>query len=350
MAGSYCAYSPSAWPMPWTMPPWIWPFEQRVVDDPAAVVDPGVARKLHRAGLGIDLDLGDVRPARIRARLRQVAARVERMRRLPGMPAHDLLEADRQVRPLHAIAAVGELHVGRPDFERLRGEVRPLAHRFPHRHRDRAALGHHRARADRAVAHQRRAVGIARPQRDPLRVHAEDLGRDFRVHGLVTLARAAGDGEELGVARRAEADLRLLLRAAAGAGRLDEHRAADPAQLAARPGLGAPGLEALPVGLLQRHVDVAVRIAAVVLRHRQRRLVRELVLAEQVRAGAARSGRRPFRAPPPRPGARRCTRRSAVRRPDRPWSAWCWSAPAGGGRTAPESGTGWWRGSPAAGC
>ena len=50
------------------MPPMELAFDQGVVHDPPAVVDRDVAQELGRTGVGIDLDLGDMRTARKRGR------------------------------------------------------------------------------------------------------------------------------------------------------------------------------------------------------------------------------------------------------------------------------------------
>src|SRR4051812_18990217 len=101
------------------------------------------------------------------------------------------------------------------------------------RDRDGAAMRHHRARADGAFADERRAVRIARLQRDALRIDADDLGHHLGIHRLVALPRRAAERMDACLARGAEADIDFLLRGAAGARWLDEQRAADASQLAA---------------------------------------------------------------------------------------------------------------------
>ena len=55
--------SPSAWPMPCTMPPCSWPSSSVWLMTRPQSSTAGVAQHLDHAGLGIDLDLGDVRAA-----------------------------------------------------------------------------------------------------------------------------------------------------------------------------------------------------------------------------------------------------------------------------------------------
>src|SRR5205807_1183180 len=222
--------------------------EQRVVDYAPAVVHRDIAQHSQLAGVRIDLHLGDMRAARVGTRLRNIAARIERMRRLAGVAARDLLQRDRDVRAFHAVPSMLKLQVLSRNLQRLGGELRSLAHHLARGHGDRAAVGHHRARADRAVAHQGRTVGVAGVQEDLLRIHAEDFGGDLRIHRLVALPGRARDSIDAGVTRVAEADLDFFLRAAAGAGRLDEHGAADAAQLAALLCFFTPAFESLPVG------------------------------------------------------------------------------------------------------
>src|SRR5207237_4990397 len=74
----------------------------------------------------------------------------------------------------------------------------------------------------------------------------------------------SGKHFERGRARLAERGRRLLRAAGRAARGLDEHGAADAAQLVAALGLRAPALEACPLGVLERVVEIAGGIAAVV--------------------------------------------------------------------------------------
>ncbi len=120
---------------------------------------------------------------------------------------------------------------------------------------------------------------------DVLHRHAELVRDELGEGRLVALAVAVRAGQDLDVARRVElesvptpladtaAQLADHLRRRQPAG-LDVGREADAAQLAARLGLGAAGLEALVVGDLDRLVDDRRVVARIVLQA-DRRLVRE---------------------------------------------------------------------------
>jgi len=79
-------------------------------------------------------------------------------------------------------------------------------------------------------------------------VDAEFARRDLRQHGLVPLSGGAGDAVQVHVSRGAELDQDLVLGRERGPGRLDENRAADAAQPAARFRFGAPRFEAVRPG------------------------------------------------------------------------------------------------------
>src|SRR5262249_56395777 len=96
---------------------------------------------------------------------------------------------------------------------------------------------------------ERRPVGIACAQHDLVGRNPEDLANDVGEHGLVALPRRPRQRVEPYVATGVEADGDLLLADAARG--LDEHRAADAAQLVARFRLGAAGFAAPPFSSLQ---------------------------------------------------------------------------------------------------
>ena len=118
--------------------------------------------------------------------------------------------------------AVRELDVRLGGFEEVGGD--PLAARDDplRRAHQRAAGGHHGARADRAAA-VRHQVGVAVDEADALRGDAELLGGDLAEHRLVPLAVVVAAHQQGDAAARIEADLgRLLQRAAVrAAGALD---------------------------------------------------------------------------------------------------------------------------------
>src|SRR6267143_5916534 len=210
--------------------------EQDVIDDPAAVVHRGVVQDLDGAGFGIDLDLGHVRAAGKGARQRDLAAGVEGA----AVFLRQVLESDREIGAFHAVAALREFQIVRRDLQVFCRELGPLAHRLARRDQQHSAVRHHRARADRALAHQARPVRIARPQRDFLRIHSERFTDDLRIHRLVPLSGWAGKDIEKRIAGFAELDHRLLLGRAAGSRGLDEYGAADAAHFSAALRLRAP--------------------------------------------------------------------------------------------------------------
>ena len=252
--------------------------EQDVIDDAAAIVHRGVPQNFDDAGLRVDLDLGHVCAAGKGARQRDLAARVE------GAPVflREVLHPDRDVGSFHAVAAFREFEIVRRDFQVLCGELGAFANHLARRDHERSAVRHHRARADGAFTDEARPIGIACPQRDIFRIHAERFAHHLRVHRLVPLPRRPCEHVQKGVAGFAEPDHRLFLRRPARARGLDEYPAADAAQLPARRRLRAARVEGVPFGLFHRFIHQPVRVAAVVDRVRVRRLVGESVLRDEI--------------------------------------------------------------------
>ena len=187
---------------------------------------------------------------------------------------------------------------------------------------ERAAVLHRRARADRAAAGQRRAVRIARPQRDRFRREAEDLADDLRVAPSRAPARSSPTREA-----SALPDSPNLITASSFGTAPAPEGSTNMAQPMPR---SLPfALEAFvwirrcPVRIFDRLLEQRREIAAVVGRA-GRRLVREAPPSGSGCAGAARSGRCRSGAPLRRPGARPGRTRSAGRRRGRRWSTWCW--------------------------
>src|SRR4029434_5220130 len=75
--------------------------EQRLVEHAAAVVCRRIAQDVDLAGVGVDLDLGDMRSARIGARRGNLGERIEGGVRYGGVAPCQLLYGDREVRPLN---------------------------------------------------------------------------------------------------------------------------------------------------------------------------------------------------------------------------------------------------------
>src|SRR5690242_8381800 len=99
---------------------------------------------------------------------------------------------------------------------------------------------------------------------DRLGRDAELLRDELGEHGLVPLTRGPGQHIYGWIARLAELDRRLLLRGKRAARGFYEHGGADASELAAALRLGAPPLEAGPIGVLERPVQITGWIAAIV--------------------------------------------------------------------------------------
>ena len=124
----------------------------------------------------------------------------------------------------------------RPPVPWRRGKS--LFHHFMRAERKRPAVADQRARTERSGSDQRRPLGIAGAQRDLVGRHPENSGHQIGEYGLVPLPRWPGQREQLRQALCVEPDGDFLL---AGAPRwLDEDRATDAAQPAARLGLRTP--------------------------------------------------------------------------------------------------------------
>ena len=58
------AFSVSAWPSPLAIEPCTWPSTNDRVEHVAAIIDRGIGHEVESAGVGIDLDLGDMAAVR----------------------------------------------------------------------------------------------------------------------------------------------------------------------------------------------------------------------------------------------------------------------------------------------
>ena len=227
-------------------------------EEPTDVVDRGVAHHAHDAGLGIDLDLGDVAAVgEGHLRRDELRGAVERAPRLP----REVEEPDRAVGAPHPEAAVGKLHVERRGLEPLGREPPALVDRRLARERHGAA-GHHQRAGGDARGAGGDLVAVALDQADRGRVDAELLRDEARVRRQVALphrlhARAHGHG-----AVGLEAKIHRLVEDAAR--HLEEAAEADPAEPPGALGGGAARREALPVGERKRLVEHRLELAAVV--------------------------------------------------------------------------------------
>ncbi len=155
-----------------------------MVDDAAAIVDRHVAHDVDYAGVGIDLDLGDVRAAGKGHRRRHAVERVE----LAGIAPRHFLERDAEVGALHAEAALAEFDIRGRHLEVLRRQLQRLLHHRTCGSDERAAVRHHRARADGAAADQLGTCRVAGAKFDAVGVDAELQRHQLGKHRLVALA------------------------------------------------------------------------------------------------------------------------------------------------------------------
>ena len=208
------------------------------------------------AGVGVDLDLADVR-ARRKGEVGRIVERrlvqprlelVERVvvRHVRG--ERDLAERLAAVGAGDGELAVLELDVGLRRLEQVRGDLLALGDDLVERLDDRRAADRERARAVGAHAEQH-AAGVAVHDVDVLDRNAEARRDDLRERRLVALAVAVRAGEHRHAAGRMHAHLAGLEQARARAERardvrrrdaagLDVGRVAEAAQLAALRGLG----------------------------------------------------------------------------------------------------------------
>src|SRR5262249_22236285 len=139
-----------------------------------------------------------------------------------------------------------ELDVLRCDFQLFRREIHALADHFARGVDHGTTMRHHGARGDGAVAGELRAIRIARPQDDLLRVHPERCGDNVRKHRLVPLPRRPGERVDRSVSRVTELERYFLLRRRAATRGFDEDRAAYSAQLALALGHSTSLIKRLP--------------------------------------------------------------------------------------------------------
>ncbi len=256
-------------------------FDDLVVDDIAGVVDRGEAHDLGDAGLGLDLDFGDVAAVREGHAELALGFHVERIRRARVF-FREREERDRAVGAFDAIGPVGELDVGGGGFEILRGERKALLYDLLRGELHHAPHAQQRARAAGRVADQAHG-GIAVPQAEVLHRHPEDGGDDLRVARLVALPVRVRDRVHRDPAAGVEAQLDLVGRREASAACFDIGGHAAPAQFSARFGLAAPRGKSRPIRSLHRVGEHALEIAAVV-GDAVRRLVGKLVLGHEIPA------------------------------------------------------------------
>src|SRR4051794_24699936 len=98
------------------------------IDGSADIVDRSIAHELDMAGIGIDLDLGDVRSVResgfleqVVGRCRKLSGELRRQVRAIGSGSGDLCEAEGRVGPAPTYDAALKLHLALGRLEHHRG-------------------------------------------------------------------------------------------------------------------------------------------------------------------------------------------------------------------------------------
>src|SRR5260370_29328296 len=257
------------------------------VEHAAEIVDHGVSEDRERAGLRINLDLGDVTAVgkgRVRRTIGSVLAEtgLAARRNETGLEsrARNLFERDGSVGAPDDEAAVVELDIGS-------GGLQELARDLP---RARKHRGHGRIERGAGDAERGGAAGAV-PAGDPIRGaldhfdivdrEAEPRRHELREGGLVSLA--VRHRAEIGAraALPGELDARRLGPTARDA--LDVVYEADAAQLASPRGLCAPLGEVRPIRARERRIEYPLELAAVVDQV-ERRLERQLRGRYQVSA------------------------------------------------------------------
>ena len=262
---------------------------QQRVDDGADVIHHHVFHHVERTGVRIDFDLADVAAVRERRLVRrgdrgraEPITDVVRQRAGAERELGHVLDADVAVGAGHGERAVGEFDVALVRLQRHGGEeLGALDHQIGGATQRRAAR-HQRARAERATA-MAHLIGIAEHVAHPVRIDAEEIDDHLPERGLVALAVIVRAEQHGDVAVRVELDFRAFVAGIAErpAGNFDRMHDADAAQLAAAARFGAALLEAVPVGVLQRHGDVAGEVAGIVGEH-QSGLERQLLVADHI--------------------------------------------------------------------
>src|SRR5262249_18317287 len=155
-----------------------------------------------------------------------------------------------------------ELDVRDGGFEHVGGDLLALLDDLAGGFDDRGAAVHDRLRAARAAAREQ-LVAVALQQADALERDAELVGEHLRERRGVTLPVVERAGDDGDGAVRLEANAAHFL--ARRRGDFEEAADPEPAHLAALAALAFPAPEALDVGGLERVLEHAGKIAAVVV-------------------------------------------------------------------------------------
>src|SRR5213596_726085 len=233
-------------------------FDDYVIDDPADVVATDDASEPDLAGLRIDLDfagLGAVGPGRRRGGLGSGDA--ERLFRLAR---RELGQPDGAVGAGNPEGPIAILDVARGRLERLRRKLLAARNGLAARgHHGRAA---HESRARSHAAYAIREVGVALNDMDFLNGDSQYFGEQLGIRGFQPLPHRLRAGERRERAIGADPYVDRLGRKGTGPFQVDRQPPAPQPPAAAR--LLAPRRETLPVGQLDKPVDDAREIAAVV--------------------------------------------------------------------------------------
>src|SRR6516164_7744889 len=225
--------------------------DQRRVDHDAEIVDEGIANDVDRAGLRVDLDLGDVAAVR-KGRGRAVAdVLYVKALRQPGrqfQPGMELFgqfhQTDRAVGPNYREPARAKFDVGDRRLQHMRGDLSTLLDDLLARLDDRRAARHHRFRAAGAAAGDQR-VAVTLQQADFAERDAEPWRQDLGEGRSMTLTVVEGAGDDRDRAVGLEADAAHF--AARRAGQFEIVADAAAAQPPPRPTLRPPRGKAVPI-------------------------------------------------------------------------------------------------------
>ncbi len=238
------------------------------IDDGAEIVDAGIFHHRDHAGIGIDLDLGDMAAVGeggggALAHMAHVERGRHAFRQVD--PAADLLgqvhDADGAIGAGDDEAAVLELDVGGGRFQHVRRDLAALLDHLGGGLHDRGAARHDGFGAAAAAA-QEETVAVALQQADLLERNAELLAQHLRERGGMAHAEIHGAGQQRDAAVGLEDDAAHLL--GGRGGDLEEIADAEPAQLAALAAFALAPRKALEVGGLDRLPQYARKIAAVI--------------------------------------------------------------------------------------
>ncbi len=227
----------------------------------AKVVHGRVARDYHGAGLGIDLDFGDMAAVRIGDAVDPIGCGIERMRLGHGEGASEFDKADRVPPRVEFPLRIAEAAFGNAELRR--GVGAPEFDEFFTEDAKRAAGAQHAARAAGAVADQ---VGGGRPgmETDVRLFDAQRFRHDLGKDGFMPLARGVRNRVERHCALDVECHRNLVLGRCTATARFEVRCDADASQPPGALSLRLPFWKAFPVRAFQRVVHHGFEIPGVV--------------------------------------------------------------------------------------